>query len=187
MTDLSVAEELVLQLMGVEGEDRLLPLQVLINMNRRALRAPLEKLSTLNTETGQLGSVAAPKIWSEDQKYIQASATDDWVGDRWHALSDGKILRNHEPLTSLSIEIHDETGWNSLEDEALLKLAGSPSQLAGTLILKASDSWTAYDPLYALHQLTWPGAKTEALLALLDVELQLDPAFLELIEAFSGA
>jgi hypothetical protein len=180
MTDTPLATELVLKIMGVEGEDALLPMPVLVNLHRTQLRAPLEALCAI---VGQLRVEEAGNPYQEELLDLQTQAIVNWTDQRWDALAKGEIFRNDARLADMDMGPAWDR-WNEMDDESLLRAAGSPSPLAAKLILKAIESWESYETLYILHQLSWKDADPTAQLKVLEIELGLHHAVPEILQEF---
>jgi hypothetical protein len=177
MTETPHTTELLLRVMGITGEDALLPLEVLINLHRRQLRAPLEALAR----------VEADKLTAPGQLRQRTNAIVKWLDAQWPSLDSGKTLMNDERLSRLSAVVQKATGWSEMEDVELMRVAGDPEPIVGALILEAVDAWTPYDPLYVMHQLTWPQVDMPVMFEMIEVELALDPTFEKMANHFIGA
>lgn len=160
------ATTLLMEVMGVEGPDTQLPLPVLINLHRRELTQPLERLLK------KLGG----------HHYHPALRLDralDAANERWPALHDGEIFQNDKEL----IQIWNTQPETDSYQEYVIAAARNPSEIVAQLLIQPQD-WHVVEPVLLLHQFTWTDTTSDQVpivLAMLDRELELDPAVEDMI------
>jgi hypothetical protein len=172
MTDTTRALALLHEVMGIVGEDTLLPLTVLVNLHRVQLAAPLERMLT---EFG--GRATEPGL-----RVSRAMAA---VDERWPVLVSGAIFEQDEELDGLQDQLPSDGIW---DDETVVAVARNPSpELAKLLLLPYS--WLNCEPLLLLHTLTWTNtdaAQVPILLQMLAREMELTPAVEDLIRQMTA-
>jgi hypothetical protein len=173
MSAVSHAEALLLEVMGIAPEDAQLPLQVLINLHRERLRAPLEALA--ETCGG-----------NELNPYLRAQHALAETKERWPELEDGSVFDKDEQLNLILDELENV---NSPVDERNAEdIARHPSPTAQALLRMDRLGWQCCEPLILLHQLTHRDIEPHLMalhVGLLERELELDPAVEDMIRTFA--
>jgi hypothetical protein len=151
------------ELLELSAEDAQLPLEVLINLHRPQLRAPLLLLANR-------GEQLAPgqSFWE------QRAAAREALVELCPILTNGRIFEGDPDLVNISNGITSNPSdmvWD-LGMEQLRELTGS--ELLAQLADEASYDWEPQEPLYTLHRLTWPNAPVSPLAELLEAELAVD-------------
>lgn len=170
MSSTARAHELLMRIMGVDGEDADVPLPVLVNLHRGRLRAPLERLD-------QLYGGHAQSPW------MRASLIVYKVEQRWPSLKDGEIFGTDVLLANLAKKLPTYDGAD------IKQVTRNPNPAIAELLRMARGGWTCLEPLVLLHELTHQGMGAPELdiyERLLARELELDPAVIELINEMAG-
>jgi hypothetical protein len=170
MSDPARATEVLLEVMGVVGEDALLPLPVLLNLHRAELQAPAENLG--------LRLQSFLERWPESTDRLPHLLNR--LNLEWPTLRNGSIFREDTTLNTIATDATTHRLPEEFDRHMRAEQPGLYHLLGSSL-----GSWFPYEPLALLHQITWPEANREGLIAMLERELALDPAVERIIRHYA--
>jgi hypothetical protein len=147
------------RLLQLNELDAQLPLEILVNLHRTRLRAPLETLSWLERRQPP----GMPRQW----------AIENLVGERYPLLRGGKIWAENAVYHATQ-QRHDMERRHLLNRQLDKLVQGLPPTIAG-LLDNANQSFMPYEPMSLCYMLTLPSGLFEAHCELLELALDIDP------------
>jgi hypothetical protein len=181
MTDYPFATDLLLALLEINDTDAQLPLEVLVNLHRTQLRAPLQRLA--ERKRVQEPSAKTEREWLDVALEIEAALQVEYPRVKFE-FTHGRYLWS---MMGKAQHYLDNT-YNLPEVKALYR----QDPLVWALLYSStgepfeSGYWTVYAPVAALYPLTWGPAYYAAFLPILEEMLSEGPETRRMILEIAG-
>jgi hypothetical protein len=184
MAELMHVQRLVAYLLQLNESDAQLPVELIVNLHRIQLQAPLRNLA----------ASAPPWAYAEElmgqgtggrQLLTIPAATAEVIGglnDAYPALQAGKLFENSQELASR--HLHSRVNSSRFADRMIESLLPG-EEIELTLIRSAATFWHPYEPFLQLYGSTLRTLSQRDCLEMLEIELSLDPSVAQMILAYA--